>query len=157
MGPGRLSSVKGDIAMSQKKVDQYKEQKANRSEIMKKEKRTLMIEKIIGGVVTLLVVCWVLFSVYNKLTAVDESTQEVVTTAMDTTAIDNFVTELSSEGEEAEETVEEEAAEEETETAEEAEETVEEETAEETTEEAAAETAEEASEEPAEAEETAVD
>ena len=157
MGPGRLSSVKGDIAMSQKKVDQYKEQKANRSEIMKKEKRTLMIEKIIGGVVTLLVVCWVLFSVYNKLTAVDESTQEVVTTAMDTTAIDDFVTGLSNEGEEAEETVEEEAAEEETETAEEAEETVEEETAEETTEEAAAETAEEASEEPAEAEETAED
>ena len=157
MGPGRLSSVKGDIAMSQKKVDQYKEQKANRSEIMKKEKRTLMIEKIIGGVVTLLVVCWVLFSVITKLTAVDDSTQEVVTTAMDTTAIDDFVTGLSNEGEEAEETVEEEAAEEETETAEEAEETVEEETAEETTEEAAAETAEEASEEPAEAEETAED
>ena len=157
MGPGRLSSVKGDIAMSQKKVDQYKEQKAKRSEIMKKEKRTLMIEKIIGGVVTLLVVCWVLFSVITKLTAVDDSTQEVVTTAMDTTAIDDFVTGLSNEGEEAEETVEEEAAEEETETAEEAEETVEEETAEETTEEAAAETAEEASEEPAEAEETAED
>lgn len=143
--------------MSQKKVDQYKEQKAKRSEIMKKEKRTLMIEKIIGGVVTLLVVCWVLFSVITKLTAVDDSTQEVVTTAMDTTAIDDFVTGLSNEGEEAEETVEEEAAEEETETAEEAEETVEEETAEETTEEAAAETAEEASEEPAEAEETAED
>lgn len=143
--------------MSQKKVDQYKEQKAKRSEIMKKEKRTLMIEKIIGGVVTLLVVCWVLFSVITKLTAVDDSTQEVVTTAMDTTAIDDFVTGLSNEGEEAEETVEEEAAEEGTETAEEAEETVEEETTEETTEEAAAETAEEASEEPAEAEETAED
>lgn len=152
--------------MSQKKVDQYKEQKANRSEIMKKEKRLLMIEKIIGGVVALFVVCWVLFSIYNKLTAVDDTSTEVVTTAMDTSAIDDFVNDLSSEGEEEEAAEEEtaEAAEEETEeaaeeTAEEAEEATEAagetaEAAEEETEEAAEETTEEAT---ADAEETAED
>ena len=86
--------------MSQKKVDLYKEQKANRSQIMKKEKRMLMIEKIIGAVVGVLVVCWVVFSIVNKLTAKDDTATEVVETAMDTSAIDDFVSALSAEDEE---------------------------------------------------------
>ena len=47
--------------MSQKKVDAYKKEKANRSRIIKKEKRILMLEKIIGIAVCLLVVVWIGF------------------------------------------------------------------------------------------------
>ena len=122
--------------MSQKKVDYYKEQKANRSEIMKKEKRILMIEKIVAAVVGVFVVCWIIFSVVNKFTATDESAVETVRTAINTSALDDFIDDDAAEGAEEEASEEEAAAEEET---------TEEETAEteETTEEA------DASEEPA--------
>ena len=122
--------------MSQKKVDYYKEQKANRSEIMKKEKRILMIEKIVAAVVGVFAVCWIIFSVVNKFTATDESAVETVRTAINTSALDDFIDDVAAEGAEEEASEEEAAAEEET---------TEEETAEteETTEE------EDASEEPA--------
>ncbi len=141
--------------MSQKKVDLYKEQKANRSQIMKKEKRMLMIEKIIGAVVGVLVVCWVVFSIVNKLTAKDDTATEVVETAMDTSAIDDFVSALSAEDEEE---LTEAGSEELTEAAEEdgeAEEEAAEETDEEETEEADKEETAETDEETAEADEEA--
>jgi flagellar basal body-associated protein FliL len=95
--------------MSQKKVDYYKEQKANRSEIMKKEKRILMIEKIVAAVVGVFAVCWIIFSVVNKFTATDESAVETVRTAINTSALDDFIDDVAAEGAE-EEASEEEAA-----------------------------------------------
>lgn len=87
--------------MSQKKVDAYKKEKANRSQIIKKEKRILMLEKIIGLVVCLLVVVWIGFSVYSKTTANTETvTKETV---LDTTALDGYAAGIDADETEAEE------------------------------------------------------
>ncbi len=82
--------------MSQKKVDHYKEQKANRKELIKKEKRILMIEKIIGTLVVAAVACWVVFSVYSKATApsADQET-EVVETVINTNALNDYLSTVS--------------------------------------------------------------
>ena len=44
--------------MSQAKVDRYKEEKANRKEIMKKEKRNRLIGRICGWAILLAIVGW---------------------------------------------------------------------------------------------------
>ena len=79
--------------MSQKKVDAYKEKKANRAAIMKKEKTILRIQKLAALVICIAAVCWVGFSVRDK---VEESAatieKEVV---LDTTALDEYVANLS--------------------------------------------------------------
>lgn len=51
--------------MSQAKVDRYKEEKANRKEIMKKEKRNRFIGKICGWVILLAIVSWAGVSAVN--------------------------------------------------------------------------------------------
>lgn len=51
--------------MSQAKVDEYKKQKANREKIMKREKRILFLEKLLGVVVVAAVVFWIGFSIYR--------------------------------------------------------------------------------------------
>ena len=79
--------------MSQKKVDYYKEQKANRKNIIKKEKRMVRLEKLIVGLVCLVLVCWVGFSVYSKATS--NSSEEVVDTELNTTALDEYIYGLS--------------------------------------------------------------
>lgn len=48
--------------MSQEKVARYKEQKANRKEIMKKAKRAKILRNSIAGVVLAAVVGWVGYS-----------------------------------------------------------------------------------------------
>lgn len=48
--------------MSQEKVAKYKEEKANRKEIMKKQKRARMLRNSIAGVVLVAVVGWVGYS-----------------------------------------------------------------------------------------------
>ena len=48
--------------MSQEKVAKYKEQKANRKEIMKKEKRAKLLRNIIGCVVGVALIGWVGYS-----------------------------------------------------------------------------------------------
>lgn len=91
--------------MSQKKVDAYKKEKANRSRIIKKEKRILMLEKIIGIAVCLLVVVWIGFSVYSKAT--DKAASVTKETVLDTTALDEYTAGINSdktvEGENVEE------------------------------------------------------
>lgn len=56
--------------MSQAKVDKYKAEKANRKEIMVKEKRQKMLIKIIGSVIGVVLVAWIGVSagvaVYNS-------------------------------------------------------------------------------------------
>ena len=75
--------------MSEKKVDAYKEQKANRAKIMKKEKWTLRLEKLAALVVCIAVVCWIGFSVYGKVT--DGKEEVKVETVMDTSALDDYL------------------------------------------------------------------
>lgn len=54
--------------MSQKKVDAYKAEKANREKIMKREKLILNLEKLAALVVCIVAVCWIGYSVYGKVT-----------------------------------------------------------------------------------------
>ena len=97
--------------MSQKKVDAYKQQKANRQKIIKKEKRILMLEKLAALVICIAAVCWVGYSVYGKITADKE--EVVVDTALDVSALQDYVSNLNAEDtEEAVVTDVEEAAEE---------------------------------------------
>ena len=147
--------------MSQKKVDHYKEQKSNRRNIIKKEKRTQMIERIVGSLIALVLVVWVGFSIYNKFTQVPETEAEKVETLLNIDSINNYLesltTEEVTEEAETEETATEETATEEAETEEAAtEETATEETATEET--ASEETAtEETTAEETAAEETATE
>ena len=81
--------------MSQKKVDAYKQQKANRQKIIKKEKRILMLEKLAALVICIAAVCWVGYSVYGKITADKE--EVVVDTALDVSALQDYVSNLNAE------------------------------------------------------------
>lgn len=83
--------------MSQKKVDAYKKEKANRSQAIKKEKMMLKIQKAAVAVVCLGIVCWVGFSIYGKYEDAQEAI--VVETEMNTTALDNYLNEMYSEAE----------------------------------------------------------
>lgn len=79
--------------MSQEKVDRYKEKKARRHEIYKKEKRLLALEKFAGVLICAVLIVWVGYSVYGKITtAQSEKVQETV---MDTAAIDNYLSDLN--------------------------------------------------------------
>ncbi|MGN0355768.1 MAG: hypothetical protein ACI4EI_11955 [Muricoprocola sp.] len=69
--------------MSQAKVDRYKEEKANRKKIMKKEKREKLLWKIGGYAVVLVMVGWIGFSVYDKVHVETAETYAVATTAID--------------------------------------------------------------------------
>ena len=80
--------------MSQEKVDRYKEKKARRREIYKKEKRLLALEKFAGVLICAVLVVWVGYSVYGKITAVQN--EKVQETVMDTAAIDNYLADLNS-------------------------------------------------------------
>lgn len=81
--------------MSQKKVDAYKKEKANREKLIKKEKRILMLEKLVGIAVCAAVVCWIGFSVYSK--AQDNKEVVVQETEIDTTALDEYLSSLNAE------------------------------------------------------------
>ena len=84
--------------MSQKKVDAYKQQKANREKTLKKEKTMRKVQKLAAAVLGVAVVCWIGFSVYGKY----EEAQEAIVTEveMDTTAIDDYISEVMMELEE---------------------------------------------------------
>ncbi len=83
--------------MSQAKVDKYKKEKANRKQIMKREKRMLFLEKMLGVLVCVALVAWVGFSVYQKQTASDDTTTaEVEYTDVNITAISDFNTYINS-------------------------------------------------------------
>ena len=85
--------------MSQAKVDRYKEEKRNRAKIIKKEKRQWMATKLGMYLVGLVLVAWVGVSVYNGVTTKDASEIEKLTYTVDTTALDDFMTDLTAEEE----------------------------------------------------------
>ena len=79
--------------MSQKKVNQYKERKANRSKEQKKELFYDWLEKIVGVLVCVALVAWIGYSVYEK---VEQKQDAVVTeTTMDTSALDEYMTSVN--------------------------------------------------------------
>lgn len=79
--------------MSQKKVDQYKERKANREKYYKKEKRILMLEKLACLAVCLIAVVWLGYSIYGQ-SAKSGSSENPTTTTVDVSAIDEYLSGL---------------------------------------------------------------
>ena len=75
--------------MSQEKVDGYKEYKANKQKIWKKEKRVRRLEYIAALVVAAALLGWFGFSVYQKVSDPGEQSAQVYT--MDTTAVDEYL------------------------------------------------------------------
>ena len=51
--------------MSQEKVDRYKKEKANRKQIMRKEKMANLLRKCVVGIVGLILVGWIGYSAYG--------------------------------------------------------------------------------------------
>lgn len=135
--------------MSQKKVDSYKKEKASRGSRKKPVNKYLLFQKTVVGLFALLVVVWVGYSVYD-LVHVDQ----VNTYTVDSTALDDYISEMNASITEApaEESTDAEAESEtagETETAAETESEAQSETAEETETAAETETAEETASETA--------
>ena len=84
--------------MSQEKVDRYKKEKANRAQIQKKEKRIQFLEIAALGAICLVAAGWVGYSAYTVATRPDENAaQETVTTEMDVTALNEYLSGLSAE------------------------------------------------------------
>lgn len=79
--------------MSQEKVARYKEEKANRKSMMKKEKRKDFFRKCIVGVVALGLVGWIGYSAYNMY----ESNRPRQTAEVDYSEINNYIDNLSGE------------------------------------------------------------
>lgn len=78
--------------MSQKKVDNYKKSKANRSKEQKKELFYDWLEKVVGVLVCVALVAWIGYSVYDK---VEEKKASVITeTSVDVSALENYLSEL---------------------------------------------------------------
>lgn len=77
--------------MSQAKVDKYKQDKANRQKIIKKQKRMHRFEMTAIAVVCAIFVVWVGYSVYDKVSSGDGTAQTVT---FDATAVQNYLSGL---------------------------------------------------------------
>lgn len=83
--------------MSQAKVDRYKEQKKNRKKIIKKEKREWAAVQAGLGLFALVLVGWTGVAVYQGVTAPAETTGELTTYTVDTSAVDDYMAGLDAE------------------------------------------------------------
>ena len=82
--------------MSQEKVDKYKKEKASRQKIMRREKWLFRLEctatvLALGGLIA-----WFSMAVYSNVQAQRESEREAVTTTMNVTGIQDYLSEISS-------------------------------------------------------------
>ena len=83
--------------MSQKKVDNYRAGKYGRSKASRKERIIDKLEILAWIAICVAMVGWIGFSAYTKIEAKEAST--VTETVMDTSAIDNYDSGLSSDAE----------------------------------------------------------
>ena len=72
--------------MSQEKVDRYKQEKANRKQIMKKQKLTNALRKCVVAAAGLLLVVWIGYSAYDMY----ESNKEPEKVQIDYRAFNDF-------------------------------------------------------------------
>ena len=84
--------------MSQKKVDKYKEEKANRSQIIKKQKRVVRIEIIAMAVVVVGLLGWFAWSYHER----DEKIKPPTEYPIESGAIDDYLNGLDTADTEAE-------------------------------------------------------
>ena len=79
--------------MSQKKVDRYKQEKANRKKIMRKQKMMNIARKTVLTVVALALVAWLGYSAYDMY----ESGRERAVAEVNYDAVTNYVNSLTEE------------------------------------------------------------
>ncbi len=84
--------------MSQKKVDRYKEEKANRAQILRREKRILRLEKMAAALVCVVLIGWIGFSIYSQATR-PSSDETVVDTQLNVTALNDYISGLDADAE----------------------------------------------------------
>ena len=83
--------------MSQKKVDNYRAGKLNRSKTDRKEKLIDRLEILAWVVICVAMIGWIGYSAYAKIEQKQESV--VLETTMDTSALDNYVSGVTSDTE----------------------------------------------------------
>ena len=80
--------------MSQKKVDKYKNSKYSRNSARKKERAEFVLEMAAWILIAVLLVGWIGYSAYAKIQAKEASVK--VDTVMDTSALTDYISGLSS-------------------------------------------------------------
>ena len=88
--------------MSQEKVNRYKKDKANRQKIMKREKIIRRLEITIAAVVVVGLLIWFGTAGYQNSVAVAEDNADTVTTSLDVSAMDEYLTGLTTSSSSAE-------------------------------------------------------
>lgn len=79
--------------MSQAKVDRYKEEKANRKQIMAKEKRKKILSILCGWVIAIAIVGWAGYSIYSSY----EKSKPTETIYADLNAVEDYLNGLDAE------------------------------------------------------------
>ena len=79
--------------MSQKKVDAYKARKGQHNKADRKEKVLFGLEMFAWAFICVVIVAWIGYSAYVKVTGAKADV--VQNTVMDTTALDNYISNLS--------------------------------------------------------------
>ena len=79
--------------MSQKKVDAYKSKKLHRGKADKKEKVLFTLEMFACAFICVVIIAWIGYSAYVKVTGTKENV--VQNTVMDTSALDNYMSSLT--------------------------------------------------------------
>ena len=77
--------------MSQEKVDRYKQEKANRKQIMRKQKARGIVRKLIRAVVAIALVGWLGYSAFD----IYESGKERVVAEVNYDAVTNYLNNMS--------------------------------------------------------------
>lgn len=85
--------------MSQQKVDKYKENKANRSQIMKKQKRIVRTEMVAMVVVIVGLLVWFGYSYHGRV----EEKKPPVEYPIDSGVIDDYLSDLGTPADETDE------------------------------------------------------
>lgn len=86
-----IEKQEGVLEMSQEKVDRYKQEKANRKKIMRKQRIMNVLRKCVLSLAGLALIGWLGYSAYDTYTSNQE--REVVSVNYD--AIDNYLSGLS--------------------------------------------------------------
>ena len=81
--------------MSQEKVDRYKQEKANRKQIMRKQKAMGIVRKLILAVVAIALVGWLGYSAFD----IYESGKERVVAEVNYDAVTDYLNNMSTETE----------------------------------------------------------
>ena len=89
--------------MSQKKVDKYKQEKANRQKIMKREKIVRRVEITAVVVVLAALFVWFCVAVYQNSKEKALENADAVTTSLDLTEMESYLNGLTADSSSAEE------------------------------------------------------